>query len=319
MVVDGGMQDTSQPMKPRRTGRSARARREAIQGYLWIAPWFVGFVLFILGPMLASLFLSFTQYSLTGAPAWTGLANYRQAFIEDRLFWSSFGRTILYAIITVPLGIAGSLLAALLLNQKLKGTTWYRACFFVPSLVPIVATALLFQWIYDPNLGLLNYVLSLVGIHGPGWFSSIRWALPSLIILALWGTIGGGYMIIFLAGLQGVPSELYEAAAIDGANSWSKFSNVTLPMISPTMFFNLILGIIGALKVFDSAYVGTHGGPDYATWFYLLHLYYEAFQYFAMGYASALAWIFFVVVISFTVLQVYLSSRWVYYEGEDRR
>jgi len=299
-------------------GGSARLRRrQALIGYLWISPWLIGALLFTIGPMLASLFLSFTQYNIVESPRWIGLANYIHAFTKDDLFWGSMWRTLVYAAVTVTLGTTGSLGAALLLNRPWRGTALLRTAFFLPSLVPIVASALLWRWIFNPQVGLFNYLLGLVGIRGPAWFASTEWAMPGLIIMALWGTIGGSQMLIFLAGLQGVPRELYEAAEVDGAGVWGRFRHVTLPMISPTLFFNTILGLIGGLKVFSAAYVGTEGGPAYATWFYLLHLYFQAFRFFEMGYASALAWIFFAIVITLTIVQVRWSSRWVYYEGAD--
>ncbi len=307
----------SQARTPTRA-RGRRRRRDGLQGYLWISPWLIGVTLFTIGPMLASLFLSFTQYNIVANPRWIGAANYVNAFTKDKLFWGSLGRTLLFALISVPLSSIGSLGAALLLNRTWRGTSFFRACFFLPSLIPLVASALLWRWIFDPRLGLLNYLLSLIGVKGPGWFSSAEWAMPGIIIMSLWGTIGGSQMLIFLAGLQGIPRELTEAAEVDGASRWRRLWAITLPMLSPTLFFNLVLGIIGALKVFSVAYIATEGGPNYATWFYLLHLYYQAFRFFEMGYASALAWIFFAVVICFTILQVRLSNRWVYYEGAGR-
>ena len=291
-------------------------RQEAITGYLYIAPWLLGFVAFTAFPFLASFYLSFTDYTVISEPTFTGFSNYIQALTNDDLFWGSLRRTLSYAAIGVPLSIVGSLTCALMLNQRLRGTTVLRALFFLPSLTPLVALALLWQWIFQPDFGILNFMLDKIGIDGPGWLSSIEWALPSLIIMALWATVGGGQMVIFLAGLQGVPQELYEAVEIDGGGPWYKFQHVTLPMISPTMFFNLILGIIGALRVFTVAYVATEGGPAYATWFYILHLYTQAFKYFNMGYASALAWIFFIILITFTYFQVRTSRRWVFYAGE---
>lgn len=208
---------------------------------------------------------------------------------------------------------------ALLLNQRLRGTHVFRTLFFLPSLTPAVASALLWQWLFQPNFGPINYLLSLAGVANPPlWFSDQHLAMPGLMIMTLWGAIGGGTMIIFLAGLQGVPAELHEAAAMDGAGVLRRFYNVTLPMITPTIFFNLVIGIIGALRTFATAFVATNGGPHYATWFYILHLYQTAFQNFDMGYASALAWIFFVIVIFFTTINVRLSRHWVYYEGETR-
>ncbi len=300
---------------PRRPKASLK-RQEAIAGYLYISPWLLGFLAFTAFPFLASFYLSFTDYTVVSQPRFAGFANYAEALSGDDLFWGSLRRTFTYAIIGVPTGIVGSLACALLLNQRLQGTTLFRALFFLPSLTPLVALALLWQWIFQPDFGILNFLLAKVGIDGPGWLSSIEWALPSLIIMALWTTVGGGQMVIFLAGLQGVPPELYEAVEIDGGGIWHRFRHVTLPMISPTMFFNLILGVIGALRVFTVAYVSTEGGPAYATWFYILHLYTQAFKYFNMGYASALAWIFFIILIAFTYLQVRASRHWVFYAGD---
>jgi multiple sugar transport system permease protein len=209
------------------------------------------------------------------------------------------------------------LLLAILLNQKLAGTNLFRTCFFLPHLTPIVAAALMWRWILDPQVGLVNYLLAKVHISGPNWFGTTEWAIPALMGLSLWRRVGGNQMIIFLAGLQGVPQEMYEAADIDGANVWHKFRHVTIPLISPTIFFNLVLGIISGLKVFTAAFVASEGGPFYATWFFALHIYTNAFRYFEMGYAAALAWMFFAIMFVFTYVQFRRSS-WVYYEGEAR-
>lgn len=299
---------------------SSLARREELYGWLFASPWIVGFVLFTLGPMLASFYLGFTEYSIASPPKWIGTANYEKAlFGGDALFWPSLGRTFQYAITVVPLGLAGSLLIALLLNQNLRGVSIYRTLFFLPYLVPVVASAVLWQWLFQPNFGAINTLLGMVGIKGPLWLADARSAMPSLMVIALWGAIGGPTMVIFLAGLQGVPQELHEAASIDGASSARRFLTITLPLISPTIFFNLIIGVIGALKVFEAAFVATKGGPNFATWFFILHLYQTAFQNIEMGYASALAGVFFVVVVTLTVVNVQLSKRWVYYEGEEAR
>lgn len=295
-------------------------RREAIAGWLWASPWLLGFFLFVFGPMLASLYLSFTQYAIASPPEWVGLKNYLRALSgQDDLFWPSLGRTLRYAFVMVPIGISLSLLAAVLLNQGLKGTVLFRTLFFLPSLTPVVAAAIIWRWLYQPEFGAINTLLWYLGIQGPRWLADPDLALPSLMVIALWGSVGGGTMVIFLAGLQSVPQELVEAAAIDGANAWQRFRHVTLPMITPTIFFNLVIGVIGALKVFATPMLATGGGPNYATWFFNLHLYHHAFQYFEMGYASALAWIFFVLVVTFTYLNVRWSRHWVYYEGEERR
>lgn len=301
--------------RPRRRRRSLR-RRESIEGHLYISPWIIGFLCFTLVPFLMSLGLSLTSYSIIRPPQFTGLQNYTYMFTQDPLFWGSLQRTLYYAALSIPLGIIGSLLCALLLNQGLHGTSLFRTLYFLPSLTPAVSSALLWRWIFQRDFGVLNYLLGKVAIQGPGWLGEPVWAIPSLVIMSLWSSVGGNRMIIFLAGLQGVPKELYESAEIDGGTSWDKFLHITLPMISPTMFFNVILGVIGALKVFTAAYVATQGGPAYATWFYVLHLYHQAFKYARMGYASALGWVFFIIVLVLTLAQVKASRSWVFYMGE---
>lgn len=295
--------------------QTSLAARKAVWGYVFLLPWAIGLAVFVLGPIIASAYFSFNEYDVISPPKWVGLANYAKAFTDDELFWPSLWRTLRYSIVVVPIGLIGSLVLALLLNQGLRGTDFFRTFFFLPSLTPAVALAILWKWLFDPVVGPINMVLGWAGIAGPAWMASKQWALPALIIISLWGGMGGGRMLIFLAGLQGVPQSLYEAAEIDGAGAWSKFWNVTLPMISPTLFFNLILGVIGALQVFTLAFVATLGGPSYATWFFALHIYRQSFEYFRMGYGSALAWIFLVILLLFTYMQLNLSRRWVYYAG----
>lgn len=295
--------------------RPNRRIREAIAGYLWITPWILGFLLFTLMPMVISAFLSFTRYNIISYE-WIGWGNYVRAFTNDELFYHSLGLSAKYALFNVPLTLAIALLTALLLNQGLRGGDVFRTLFFLPSLTPTVAAVLLWQWLLHQKWGPINYVLGLVGIQGPSWLGDPKWALFSLVLISVWGAAGGGTMIIFLAGLQGIPTSLYDAARVDGAGSWHRFWHITIPMLTPTIFFNLIMGTIGALKVFTSAFVATQGGPNYATWFYLLHLYNKGFQILEMGYASALAWVFFVIVVSLTLVQFSLSKRWVYYEAE---
>jgi multiple sugar transport system permease protein len=293
------------------------ATREAIEGYLLIGPWIVGFLCFTLGPMLASLYFSFTQYNIVKPPRFIGLDNYVRAFGgQDQLFFPSLLRTLEYAVLYTPAGVVISLLLAVLLNRRLVGVSIFRTLFFMPTLTPIAATALLWTWLLQPDVGPVNYLLGEVGIQGPRWLASEQWALPTLVVAALWGSVGGSRMIIFLAALQGVPQELYEAASIDGANWRQRLRHVTLPMISPVTFFLIILTALAALRVFALAFIATNGGPAYATWFYLLQLYNTAFQQFYMGYASALAWIFFVLVLAFTFLQFRLSRSWVHYAGQ---
>ena len=292
--------------------------REAIEGYLFALPWLFGLLIFFGGPILASMALSFTDYDILGTPRFTGLDNYSRAFFDDKLFWPSLWRTFSYAAVVVPISLAGSLVLALLLNQKLLGTNIFRTIFFMPHLTPIVAVAVIWSWLLHPSLGPINGFLEQLSIEGPGWFTDRQWALPATIVVSTWMLVGGNAMLIFLAGLQGVPTELYEASELDGASNWAKFRHITLPLISPTIFFNLILGIIAAMKVFGLAFVTTAGGPAYATWFFALHIYHQAFEFFRLGYGSALAWLFAVVLIAFTLLQLKLSRRWVYYEGEGQ-
>ena len=302
----------------KRKGSTAR-RREALNGLLWSSPWLLGFLLFTLGPVIASLYLSFTQYTIAGSPEWIGLTNYTKALSGgDPLFWPSLGRTFHYALVMVPLGIGGALLIAIGLNQRLKAMPFLRTSYFLPSLTPAPAAALIWSWLFEPNFGAINTLLHYLHIAGPKWLADPDTAMTSLIVIALWGTVGGGTMIIFLAGLQSVPVELHEAGQIDGAGPWTRFVHVTLPMISPTVLFNLVIGIVAALQAFTVPFIATNGGPNYATWFYIIHLYENGFQNFDMGYASALAWIFLIIVLTLTFINVRLSNRWVYYEGETR-
>lgn len=308
----------ARPLAPAR-GKAQRVPltgRPEFWGYVFISPWLIGFLIFTAGPMLASLVLSFCKYDLHELQ-WVGTKNYEVLLSRDPLFWKSLSNTALYVLFSVPLGLTGSLLIALLLNQAVRGIALFRTAFYLPSLVPAVASALVWAWIFHPDSGLFNYTLSLFHIQGPQWLQDPMWALASLIIMSLWG-VGGSRMIIFLAGLQGISDELYEAAALDGARTWASFRHVTLPMLSPTIFFNMVLGVIGSFQVFTSAYVLTNGGPDNATLMYVLYLYFNAFRYFKMGKASAMAWLLFVVLLVFTVVQFRSASKWVYYEGGER-
>jgi multiple sugar transport system permease protein len=236
-------------------------------------------------------------------------------FTKDELFFPSLGRTFYYTAVSVPLGVLFSMFAAILLNMKVKGTVIYRTLFFMPSLVPLVSAVILWLWLLNSEWGILNQGIRALGLSAPGWFSDRRWAIPSLILMALWRSIGGTRMIIFLAGLQGIPEEMYDAASIDGANTWNRIINVTIPLLSPTIFFNLVLGMIGALQEFQAAFVATEGGPAFATWFFGLHLYKQAFDYWNLGYACALAWVFAILIIGLTILQQRASTRWVFYYG----
>jgi multiple sugar transport system permease protein len=299
----------------RRAGQRL-ARAEAIAGYLFILPWLLGFVCFLAGPMLASLYFSLTDYELVKPPRWAGLANYAQA-LHDPLVGQSLKVSAVYSLVVVPLGLVFSFLTALLLNQKVRGLSLFRSIFYLPVLIPAAVSSVLFGWLFNPQFGLVNEALALVGIQGPLWLASTKWALPTLMILHLW-TIGGP-MLIYLAGFQGIPSDLYEAAAIDGAGAWRRFTRVTIPMMTPVIFFNLIMGLIGSFQAFTTSFVLTAGGPVNTTLFYVLYLYQNAFQNFRMGYASALAWILFAVILALSLLVLRSSAAWVYYEGQVER
>ena len=296
-----------------RRGLGRLARREALLFYVLIAPWLVNLVVFVVGPVLSSLYLSFTQYNIVNPAIWVGLANYQRLFSADPLFYQSLRVTTIWVVAGVPLRLAAALFFAILLNQKVPAVGFFRTVYYLPSVVSGVAVSLLWVWMLQPQFGLLNYALHLVGLPGPQWLSSPSWALPGLIVMSMWTV--GSTMIIFLAGLQGIPAELYESAKIDGAGTIRQFLSVTIPLITPVILFNLVIGIIASFQVFTQAYVMTNGGPNNATLFYVLYLYQVAFQFSQMGYASALAWILFVIVLTLTLLVFRSSGRWVYYEG----
>lgn len=296
---------------------SRASAREAMVGYLLILPWLVGYLGLIMGPTLASGVLAFTRYDIMSPPQFVGLRNFQEAFFQDSLFWQSLKVTGIYTIAAVPLRMLGAFTFALLLNQNVKGLSIFRTVYYLPAVVSGVAVAFVWKWLLDPNYGLVNALLYYVGIQGPQWFASPDWALPSFIIVSLW-TVGGS-MITYLAGLQSVPTTLYEAAEIDGAGRWRKLVSVTIPMISPVLLFEVVITMIHSFQVFTAAYVITNGGPMYSTLFYLLYLYQNGFKYLRMGYASALAWVLFVIILGFTILTFRLTSQRVYYEGEARR
>jgi len=292
---------------------------EAVDGWLFTLPAFTGLLCFTLGPIVASLYFSFTEYNAVKAPQWVGLNNYLKLFTGDPLFWHSLRQTAYYSFLSIPLSLVVAYLIALLMNQPVRGITLYRTLWYLPALVPSVANATLWRWILNRDFGLLNYPIRLLGFDPPGWLIEPELTIPSLVLIHLWGL--GNSVLILLAALQGVPQHLYDAAEIDGANWWQKFRYITLPMTSSIIFFNLIMGIIGSFQVFTLAYViftptgGTgSAGPENAALFYVLYLYRHAFQYFQMGYASAMAWVLFLIILVLTVLMFKLSGRWVYYE-----
>jgi multiple sugar transport system permease protein len=299
---------------PALDGTSGPSRREALTFYLCISPWLLGLLLFVLGPMVASLGISFSRWDLLSPIQFAGLSNYRRMLTGDRLFWQALKVTAIYTAAYVPLELVGGLALALVMNQQLKGIGVFRTIYYLPSVLPGVAYVVLWMWILHPDAGLLNTLLSYVGIQGPRWLADPHWALPALILMSTWGL--GRSMVIYLASLRSIPAHLHEAAAIDGAGPWHAFWSVTLPLLTPTVFFNLVLSVISTFQTFTSAYVSTDGGPLNATLFYVLYIYRQAFGYFHMGYAAALAWVLFVIILALTLLIVRSSGRWVYYEGE---
>ncbi len=289
-------------------------RKEAIGFYIIISPWILGFLMFILGPIVASIYLSFTDYSVIRATTFVGFENYKSLFAESDLFWQSLKVTGIYTMTAVPLHLMISLVVALFLNMKIPALALFRTIYYMPTVITGVAVALLWSWIFNPQFGVINDLLSKVGITGPMWLGDENWALPALVVMSSWGT--GSSMLIFLASLQAIPTQLYEAAEIDGARWWIKFWRVTLPLITPVILFNVVIGVINSFQSFTNSYIMTEGGPNNATLFYVLNLYRQAFQYYHMGYASALAWILFIIIMVCTLLIFKSSAAWVYYEAE---
>lgn len=297
--------------------RLSRQQWRNLEGWLFASPWLIGFVLFTAGPMLASAVMAFTSWDLLSSPKFVGLANFDQALRRDPLVWQSLKVTTIYAAVAVPLNIVLGLGLALLLNSGIRGLRVYRTAYFLPSVLSGVAVALLWRWVFENQFGLANTVLASIGVRGPNWLGDGSWALPSLILMNVW-SVGGG-MIIYLAGLQGIPTDLYEAAEVDGANWWQRLWSITLPLVTPALFFQLVIGVIQALQVFTQPYVMTGGGPYNSTLFFVLYLYQNAFQYFQMGYASTLAWILFFYILALTLLIFRSGDAWVHYEGQTRR
>ncbi len=298
-------------MQKRRMGKGL-GRGETIAGLLFASPWFIGFILFTAYPILSSIYFSFTDYNILSDPYWIGTENYIEMFNWDPAFWKSLWNTFYYVLFSVPLGISIGLMIALILNADIKSIAVYRTMYYMPSIVPIVAGSILWAWMFNPNYGLLTLAVEAIGLQAPAWLGDPRWAKPSLIIMSLWGA--GGGMIIYLAGLKNIPKTYYEAAELDGANLFTRFRRITLPLLTPTLFFQLIMGIIGSFQVFTQAFIMTSGGPNDATLFYVLHLYRNAFQFWRMGYASAMAWVLFAIIMVFTVINWVGSRYWVHYD-----
>jgi multiple sugar transport system permease protein len=293
--------------------RSWRQRKETIDAYVFMSPVIIGLLVFTIGPIIVSLFLSFTKYNLLSDPKWIGIDNYTKMYGED-LFWKSLSVSAIYSVVSVPVGLVVALFLAMLLNRKMRGVYFFRSIYYLPTVISGVGVAMLWRWIFNGQYGVLNTLLRTVGIKGPNWLLDENYALAALIITSIWGV--GGTMLIFLAGLQGIPSELLEAAEIDGAGRWAQFRYITLPMISHVTFFNLVLGIIGALQVFTDAFVITNGGPNNATLFIAVYLYRHAFMYLNFGYAAALAWVLFLIVMMLTLMVFRSSPLWVFYERD---
>lgn len=283
-------------------------------GYVFILPWLLSVLWFDLIPFLTGLYLSFTDYSVgLNWPDWVGWKNFREMFTTDDLFLKSFWNTVYYLALSVPLRLATAFIIALLLNTRIHGLGTFRTIFYIPSVVPVVAVAIIFTGIFNARYGILNQLIMLVGLDPVRWLTRPEWVKPSMVIMSMWSF--GAQMVIFLAGLQGISEELYEAVDIDGGSGWQKLLFVTVPLMTPVIFFNLVIGIIGAFQIFDSAYVliGVTGGPLNSGLFYVLHLYNNAFSYFKMGYASAMSAVLFVIILFFTLLTVRTSNRWVFY------
>ncbi len=294
-----------------------REKTDLASGLLFALPWLIGFLGFTLYPLVMSVYYSFTSYNVVQPPVWTGLDNYRELFFQDPLFWKALYNTLYFTAFSVPLSLAAALFLALLLNQKVPGLAVFRTVFFLPSIVPIVASSVLWIWVLNPQSGLVNSLLmQWFGIEGPGWLASPAWSKPSLVVMSLWGV--GGAMVIFLAGLADVPQTLYEVAELDGAGVWARFRHVTLPMLTPTILFNLVMGLIAAFQYFTQVYVmtGGKGTPLDTTMFYALYMYRSSFYYLRMGYASAMAWMLFVVILIATLGVLYSSKKWVFYHGD---
>ncbi len=294
-------------------GMTRKERRSLWLGLLFVSPWLVQFLTMNLYPFVASFYYSLTQYSIIAQPVWIGLTNYQTLLTDDPNFWNSLGNTVYFTVLSVGLGTLLAIGMAMLLNMKVRMVSLYRTIFYLPSITPVVASSIVWIFLFNPQYGLIDITLEFFNLPAIGWLSDPSWSKASLVIMSLWGL--GGAVIIYLAGLQDVPRELIEAASLDGAGKARQFWHITLPAISPVILFNLITGLIGAFQYFTQAFIMTNGGPADSTLFYSLQIYRQAFQYFKMGYASAMAWILFVVVMAATLTVFRTSARWVYYGG----
>lgn len=290
----------------------SKSLRNNLVGYAFVSPWIIGFLVFTAFPFLSSVYLSFTRYNIVRPPVWVGLQNYDTLLHDDPQFRQALLVTLRFALVSVPMSIIVGVALALLLNQKVRGLSIYRTIFFLPSIVPTVASATIFLWLLNPQIGLVNQLLKLtLHIDGPAWLLDAKWAPWSLIFMSLWGV--GNSMVIYIAGLKDIPAYLYEASLLDGAGPVQRLRHVTLPMLTPVIFFNLVMGVIGSFQYFTEAYMMTSGGPDDATLYYALYLFKRAWRYLDMGYASALAWVLFAVVMGITLVLFRSQRKWVHY------
>lgn len=303
------------PIAAKQNNRRFINLKDNITGWLFVSPWVIGLLFFFAVPLFSSVYFSFTSYSVLQPGELIGLENYKE-LLHDDLFWKSIYNTIYFAILFVPLSIIFGVALAMMLNMKVRGLALYRTIYFLPTLVPHVALAVLWLWLLNPGFGLINGTLDLLGIEGPNWLGSVKWSKPSLILMSLWGI--GQAVIIYLAGLGDIPEEYYEAAEVDGANWLQKTRNITIPLLTPVIFFNLVMGVIGAFQQFTLPYTLTQGdgSPADSLTFYVMYIYDNGFKYFKMGYASAMAWILFVIIMALTAVIFFTSKRWVHYQGE---
>ncbi|QHT63220.1 sugar ABC transporter permease [Paenibacillus lycopersici] len=316
MAANENVAPTLKAVPNSRTKSSSYKRKMALYGVLFASPWIIGILTFSAYPLIMSIYYSFTTYSILDHGQWVGFGNYKE-LMGDTTFKIAIYNTLYYTLISVPLNIAVGVGLALLLNTKIKGQGIYRTLFFIPSLVPAVATTIIWLWLLNPQFGLVNYWLEQIGIPGPPWLGSESWSKPSLILMSLWGV--GQAIVIYLAGLQDIPQDYYEAADIDGASTLRKLRHITLPLMTPVIFFNLIMGVIGTMQNFVLPYTLTNGtgSPADSLMFYVMYLYQNAFLYLKMGYASAMAWILFLMVVALTALIFISQKRWVHYQGKE--
>ncbi|PSL36394.1 carbohydrate ABC transporter membrane protein 1 (CUT1 family) [Planomicrobium soli] len=299
--------------------RLTMRRKESIYGYIFVLPWIIGFLAFTAGPLVFSFAASFTNYNITSQMDFIGGENYKGLFTEDSLFWTSLWNTLYFVLFSVPLTTIGAIFLSALLNQDMPGIRFFRTLYYLPAVLSGVGVYMLWMQLLDPGTGMVNLVLSWFGIDGPNWLFDPNWTKPSLIFMKLWSV--GGAMLLYLASMQGVSKNLYEAAEIDGANTWRKFFHITIPMITPVIFFDVVTSLIGGFQIFQEAYVMSNngeGGPANSLLFYNLYMWKQAFTNFNMGYAMAMSWILFVIVFILTIFNLKLAPRWVHYEGEEK-